>query len=65
MVTAKWDYRTKLMTMGEACNYLHVNENVLNRWCDHGLIPAFRVGIRGDRWFLKTDVDKLKKNILR
>ncbi len=43
----------------EAAGMLHVHENTLRRWCDSGKIPGYRIGKRGDRRFLKADLEIL------
>jgi excisionase family DNA binding protein len=60
--TASYDDPMKLMTIREAAEYLYVHENTLRRWCDHGVIPAFRLGSRGDQKLIKADVENLKKH---
>ena len=54
-----WESRAKLLTITEAAVVLHVHENTLRRWCDSGVIPAFRIGSRGDRRLLERDVYNL------
>jgi excisionase family DNA binding protein len=49
----------KLLTIKEAAQVLHVHENTLRRWCDHGVIPAIRICSRGDRRIYESSVDKL------
>jgi len=58
-----WIFGAKLLTMREAARFLHVHENTLRRWCDQGVITAFRVGSRGDRRFVETDLENLKKRL--
>lgn len=53
----------KLLTLGEAARMLNAHENTLRRWCDSGLIFAFRVGSRGDRRLLESDVIALRSRI--
>lgn len=55
----------KLVTPGEAARLLNVHENTLRRWCDSGVIPAFRVNGRGDRRLLQSDVVALKTRMAR
>lgn len=53
----------KLLTTQEAAHILNIHENTLRRWCDSGVIGAFRIGARGDRRFLESDVLTLKSSI--
>ena len=52
--------RTKLLTISEAALLLNVHENTLRRWCNLGFIKAFRIGPRGDRRILASEVVCLK-----
>ncbi len=47
---------SRLLTSKEAAAILCIHENTLRRWSDLGIIPAFRVGPRGDRRYFETDV---------
>jgi excisionase family DNA binding protein len=51
---------TRLLTMTEAAHLLHVHENTLRRWCDNRVIPVLRIGPRGDRRLVESDVYSLK-----
>jgi excisionase family DNA binding protein len=53
----------KLVTPGEAARLLNVHENTLRRWCDSGVIPAFRLSARGDRRFVESDVIALRSRM--
>ena len=55
----------KLVTPGEAARLLNIHENTLRRWCDSGVIPAFRVSARGDRRLLQSDVIALRSRMAR
>jgi excisionase family DNA binding protein len=44
------------LTTAEAARLLHVHTNTLRRWNDRGLIPANRIGPRGDRRFGREDI---------
>ena len=48
-----------MMTTREAVSVLNVSANTLRRWNDRGVIKAYRIGSRGDRRFLRKDVDQL------
>ena len=45
-----------MLTVGEASELLFVHPNTLKRWCDEGLIKAYRITPRGDRRFYKQDI---------
>ncbi len=47
-----------ILTSREAAFYLHVHINTVRRWHDQGLIPAYRVGPRGDRRFRQEDIER-------
>lgn len=58
MVTNTSD-KPQLLTVGEAADLIHVHINTIRRWADSGIIKSFRVGARGDRRFIREDVQKL------
>jgi excisionase family DNA binding protein len=47
-----------LMTVREVARRLNVHINTVRKWSNLGVLKGFRVGPRGDRRFLKEDVDK-------
>ncbi|MBU2008955.1 MAG: helix-turn-helix domain-containing protein [Chloroflexi bacterium] len=49
----------RLLTVKEAAELLHVHVNTVRNWSNNGLLPAYRVGKRADRRFLRGDVLKL------
>ena len=51
-------WKENLMTMKEACQFLHCHPNTLRKWTDNGDIKCYRFGKRGDRRFDKRDLDK-------
>ncbi len=55
--------KSNLLTTREAAQLLAVHANTLRRWNQKGLIKAYRVGIRGDRRFLRKDVLKLSRAV--
>ncbi len=59
MVDTKEVRTKKLLTTKEAARILHINENMLRKWCDQGILTAFRVGWRGDLRLLDSDVNTL------
>jgi len=54
---------SKLLTVKEAAQILHVHENTLRRWTDQGIISTFRIGPRGDRRLQEDDVNEFKSHI--
>ena len=44
------------LTVQQTSDLLHVHSNTLRRWNDAGLLPAYRIGPRGDRRFRREDV---------
>ena len=48
-----------MLTVGEACQLLHVHSNTLRRWSAKGLIRAYRVGPGAHRRFRREDVQAL------
>ncbi len=54
----------ELLTITEVCNLLKVHPNTLRNWDKQGLLTAVRIGVRGDRRYLKQDiVDLASSNI--
>lgn len=51
-------WRKNLMTLSEACDYLHCHPNTLRKWTDNGTVKCYRFGKRGDRRFDKRDLEK-------
>ncbi len=47
---------TNMLTTKQAAAILCVHENTLRRWSDAGVIPTLRLGPRGDRRYLETDI---------
>ena len=54
---------SKLLTVKEAAQILHVHENTLRRWTDQGILFTFRIGPRGDRRLQEDDVNEFKSHI--
>ncbi len=48
-----------LLTIGEACQILHVHTNTLRRWGEMGLLRVCRLGPRGDRRYRREDIEAL------
>ena len=54
---------SRLLTVKEAAQILHVHENTLRRWTDQGVLSTFRIGPRGDRRLQEDDVNEFKSHI--
>jgi excisionase family DNA binding protein len=54
-----------MLTSGELSEALRVHINTVRRWANTGSLKCYRLGVRGDRRFKKTDVRKFLKSYLR
>jgi excisionase family DNA binding protein len=59
------DQTGRMLRTGQACRILCVHSNTLRRWCELGIIKAYRVGPRGDRRFRLEDVNALLTEEIR
>lgn len=50
---------SKMLTVAEVSQLLHVHPNTVRTWSDNGLLKAYRLGHRGDRRFKPEDIDRL------
>ena len=48
---------SELMTIAEVAQRLHAHPNSVRRWANQGLLPCYRMGVRGDRKFRSGEVD--------
>ena len=46
----------RMHTVSEAAQLLSAHPNSVRRWSDMGILPAHRIGCRGDRRFLMEDL---------
>jgi len=46
-----------MLTSSEAASLLDIHVNTLRRWSNLGILPAYRIGSRGDRRFKRKDID--------
>ena len=46
-----------LLTVSEVAELLRVHPNTVRAWSNEGLLPALRIGHRGDRRFRLRDVE--------
>ena len=46
-----------LLTVAQVAHLLNAHPHSVRRWADSGLLPCYRIGVRGDRRFNSADVD--------
>ena len=46
----------KMLTVTEVAHLLGVHMNSVRRWADIGLLPCYRLGLRGDRRFRPDEI---------
>jgi len=44
----------RMLTVSQVADFLGAHANSIRRWADMGLLPSYRIGLRGDRRF-RTD----------
>ncbi len=44
----------RMLTVSQVADLLGAHANSIRRWADMGLLPSYRIGLRGDRRF-RTD----------
>ena len=47
-----------LLKVSEVADLMNAHPNSVRRWADIGLLPSYRIGLRGDRRFTLQDVDR-------
>ena len=52
-----------LITPREAAQILHIHINTLRRWGNTGILQQYRVGSRGDRRFIRGDINRFLKQL--
>jgi excisionase family DNA binding protein len=52
----RFELEEPLLTINQVAEILHVHPNTVRAWSNNGLLPALRVGRRGDRRFSSTEV---------
>lgn len=55
--------RQKLLTLQQAADILGVHPNTMRNLDNKGELKAIRFGTRGDRRYLKSDIDKYLKSL--
>jgi excisionase family DNA binding protein len=51
-----------MLTTSEVAHLLHVHPNTVRHWANKGLLPAYRLGTRGDRRFKRKEVEAFIKS---
>lgn len=52
---------SEIITLKQACELLNCHPNTLRQWDKKGVLTAIRFGVRGDRRYKKSDIQKLIK----
>ena len=47
-----------LLTVAQVARLLNAHPHSVRRWADSGLLPCYRIGVRGDRRFSPDDIDQ-------
>ena len=48
--------RGRMLTVSEVAQLLGAHANSVRRWADIGLLPSYRIGLRGDRRFRPDEI---------
>ena len=56
---AIYDGKEPLLTVSEAANYLNVSKMTVRRWTNNGTLACLRIGLRKERRFLESELQKL------
>ena len=46
----------RMLTISEVAHLLGAHVNSVRRWADLGLLPSYRIGLRGDRRFRPDEI---------
>ena len=46
----------RMLTVSEVADLLGAHANSVRRWADMGLLPSYRIGLRGDRRFSPDEI---------
>ena len=47
----------QILTVNEVSQILHIHSNTVRRWANQGILKTYRVNSRGDRRFVREDID--------
>ena len=53
---------SRMLTTTEVAHLLHVHPNTVRHWANKGILPAYRLGTRGDRRFKRKEVEAFIKS---
>jgi excisionase family DNA binding protein len=48
----------QMLTVNEVSQILHIHSNTVRRWANQGILKTYRVNSRGDRRFVREDIDR-------
>jgi excisionase family DNA binding protein len=48
----------QMLTVNEVSQILHIHHNTVRRWANQGILKTYRVTSRGDRRFMREDIDR-------
>ena len=54
--------KNRLLTTCQVAEILHIHVNTVRRWNEGGMLKSFRIGPRGDRRFMESDVMNLRNS---
>ena len=46
----------RMLTVSQVADLLGAHANSVRRWADMGLLPSYRIGLRGDRRFRPDEI---------
>ncbi len=55
------DKPSDVLNTHEVTELLHIHPNTVRKWAHKGYLKCFRIGPRGDRRFLRSDIEALMK----
>jgi excisionase family DNA binding protein len=58
------EVKNLLLSTGDVARLLNVHPNTVRRWSRDGLLKTYRLGPRGDRRFMREDVQKMLEQMV-